>query len=123
MAVGGLEHHDLGPDAIETDCAVHPAAFDRRLALELKPELQEELGDCGKVVHHDPDVFHPLDAHTAGSCHGQGRSKPQRSPSSWSKVLDRIDEKVDTELVEALGSEQLLHFTLDARRVRAPRGR
>jgi hypothetical protein len=43
--------------------AVHRAAFDGPLALQLESEFDEELG-CGlEVVNHDADVLHPLDRH------------------------------------------------------------
>ena len=60
---GGLQDRDLCPDAVEPHDAVHPAALDRHLALQLESEFDEELG-CGReVVNHDADVLHPLDRH------------------------------------------------------------
>jgi hypothetical protein len=50
-------------DAVERHDAVHPAALDRPLALQLESELDEELG-CGReVINHDADVVHALDRH------------------------------------------------------------
>ena len=63
VAVRGLHDRDLDPDAVEPDDAVHPAALDRRLALQLESELDEELGRGREVVDHDADVVHPLDRH------------------------------------------------------------
>ena len=63
VAVRGLQHRDLCPDAVEPHDAVHPAALYRPLALQLEAEFDEELG-CGReVVNHDADVLHPLDRH------------------------------------------------------------
>src|SRR5205807_10378309 len=62
VAVRGLQDRDLCPDPVEPHDAVHPAALDRPLALQLESEF-DELG-CGReVVNHDADVLHPLDRH------------------------------------------------------------
>src|SRR5438128_3496044 len=42
VAVRGLHHCVLHPDALETHDAVHPTALDRPLALQLESELDEE---------------------------------------------------------------------------------
>jgi hypothetical protein len=43
VAVRGLHHRDVRPDALEPHHAVHPTALDRPLALQqLKSELDEE---------------------------------------------------------------------------------
>ena len=61
MAVRGLQHRNLCPDAVEPYPAVHPPALDRPLALQLESEFDKELG-CGReVVNHDAYVFHPFD--------------------------------------------------------------
>jgi hypothetical protein len=53
VAVRGLQDRDLCPDAVKPHDAVHPAALDRPLALQLESEFDEELG-CGReVVNHD----------------------------------------------------------------------
>src|SRR5207245_2606990 len=76
MAVRGLQDRDLCPDAIEPHDAVHPAAFDRPLALQLESEFDEELG-CGReVVNHDADVLHPLDRHVLDG--KESRFEPRR---------------------------------------------
>ncbi len=63
MAVRGLQERDLCPDAVEPPDAVHPAALDRPLSLQLESKFDEEPG-CGReVVNHDADVLHPLDRH------------------------------------------------------------
>lgn len=60
VAVYGLQHCDLRPDALESHDAVCPAAFDWPLALQLESKFDEELG-CGReVVNHDADVLHAL---------------------------------------------------------------
>ena len=58
-AVRGLQHGDLCPDAVESHDAVHPAALERPLALQLESELDEELDRGREVVNHDADVVHP----------------------------------------------------------------
>jgi hypothetical protein len=61
VAVRSLQHRNLRPDALEPHDAVHPAALDGPLALELESELGEELSRGREVVNHDADVLHPLD--------------------------------------------------------------
>jgi hypothetical protein len=75
-AVRGLQDRDLCPDAVEPHDAVHPAALDRPLALQLESEFDEELG-CGReVVNHDADVLHPLDRHLLDG--KESRFEPRR---------------------------------------------
>jgi hypothetical protein len=63
VAVRGPHHRDLAPDAVESDGAVRPEAFDLPLAFQLHAELGEER-DCGvQVVDDDGDVVHPLNGH------------------------------------------------------------
>ncbi len=76
MAVRGLQHGDLRPDAVEPHDAVHPAALDRPLTLQLESEFDEEL-DCGReVVNHDADVVHPSDRHVLDGT--ESRLEPRR---------------------------------------------
>src|SRR5436309_12029676 len=63
MAVRGLHHRDLRPDALEPHHAVHPTALDRPLALQLESELDEERRRGREVVDHDAHVLHALDRH------------------------------------------------------------
>ncbi len=62
-AVRGVHDRDLRANAVESHDAVHPAALDRPLALQLEPELDEELGRGREVVDDDAHVVHPLDRH------------------------------------------------------------
>ena len=78
MAVRGLQHRDLRPDAVEPHDAIHPAALDRPPALQLESELDEELGRGREVVNHDADVVHPLDRHVLDG--KESRFEPRRSP-------------------------------------------
>jgi hypothetical protein len=56
--------------------AVHPAALDRPLSLQLESKFDEELG-CGReVVNHDADVLHPFDRHVLYG--NESRFEPQR---------------------------------------------
>jgi hypothetical protein len=61
VAARSLHHREPRPYAVEPHDAVHPATFDGPLALQLKPELDEELGRGREVVNHDAHVVHPLD--------------------------------------------------------------
>ena len=63
VAVRGLHHRDLRPDALEPHHAVHPTALDRPLALQLESELDEERRRGREVVDHDAHVLHALDRH------------------------------------------------------------
>src|SRR6266540_2112817 len=63
VAVRGLHHRDLRPDALEPYHAVHPTALDRPLALQLESELDEERRRGREVVDHDAHVLHALDCH------------------------------------------------------------
>jgi len=63
VAVRGLHHRDLCPDALEPHHAVHPTALDRPLALQLESELDEERRRGREVVDHDDHVLHALDRH------------------------------------------------------------
>ena len=58
-----LQHRDLRLDALEPHHAVHPATLDRRLALQLEPELDEEGRRGRKVVDHYAHMVHALDRH------------------------------------------------------------
>ena len=62
VAVRSLHHRKLHPDALEPHDAVHPAAVDLSLALQLESELDGELSRGHEVVVHDADVLHPLDS-------------------------------------------------------------
>ena len=63
VAVRSLHHRNVRPYALEPHDAVHPATFDRPLALQHESELDEELSRGREVVNHDADVLHPLDSH------------------------------------------------------------
>src|SRR6266508_2348344 len=63
MAVGGPHHRDVAPDAVESDGAVRPKAFDLPLAFQLHAELGEERDSRVQVVDDDGDVVHPLNGH------------------------------------------------------------
>ena len=63
MAVRGPHHGDVASDAVEPDDAVHPRSLDRRLALQLQAELDEERDRSLEVVDDDADVVHPQDRH------------------------------------------------------------
>src|SRR6267143_1064702 len=53
----------MSPDAVESDGAVRPKAFDLPLALKLHPKLGEERDGRVQVVDDDGDVVHPLNGH------------------------------------------------------------
>src|SRR5713101_6920587 len=53
------------PDAVESDGAVRPKAFDLPLAFQLHAELGEERDSRVQVVDDDCDVVHPLNGHVS----------------------------------------------------------
>src|SRR2546427_9205650 len=63
VAVRGLHHRDLRPDALEPHHAVHPTALHWPTALQLESELDEERRRGREVVDHDAHVVHALDRH------------------------------------------------------------
>jgi hypothetical protein len=63
VAVRGLHHRELHPDALEPHHAVDPTALDQPLALQLESELGEEGRRGREVVDHDAHVLHALDRH------------------------------------------------------------
>ena len=69
LAVRRLQHRDVRPYALEPHDAIHPAALDGPLALQLESELDEELDRGREVVDHDADVVHPLDRHLLDGKH------------------------------------------------------
>jgi hypothetical protein len=79
VAVRGPHHHDVAPDAVESDGAVREQAFDLRLAFHLHAELGEERDGGIQVFDHDGDVVHPLNGHVSehrqrrAACSGRRR--------------------------------------------------
>ncbi len=63
VAVRGPHHRDVAPDAVESDGAVGPEAFDLGLAFQFHAELGEERDGGVQVVDDDADVIHPLKGH------------------------------------------------------------
>jgi hypothetical protein len=63
VAVRGLQHRDLRPNALKPHHAVHPIAFGRPFTLQLESELDEECRRGRQVVDHDAHVLHALDRH------------------------------------------------------------
>jgi hypothetical protein len=63
VAVRGLQHRDLRPDALEPYHAVRPIGFDHAFALHLESELDEERRHGREVVDHDAHVLQVLDRH------------------------------------------------------------
>ncbi len=78
VAVRSFQHRDLGPDALEPHHAVDPLALDRRLALQLEPQLDEEHRRGREVVDHDAHVIHSLDRHALDASGTTVRFRPER---------------------------------------------
>jgi hypothetical protein len=75
VAVRGLHHRVLHPDALEPDHAVHPTALDLPLSLQLESEFDEERRRGRQVVNHDADVLHALDCHALDGSGATARAK------------------------------------------------
>src|SRR6266498_2597961 len=110
VAVRGLHHRDLRPDALEPHHAVHPTALDRPLALQLESELDEERRRGREVVDHDAHVLHALDRHaldgsgtTAPSYTAPSYSVP-RLPIGWWERAAHWSEETSDELLGSIGS-------------------
>jgi hypothetical protein len=56
VAVRGPHHRDVAPDAVESDGAVRPTAFDLRLAVQLHAEFCAERNCSLKVVNAMPTL-------------------------------------------------------------------
>src|SRR6476659_8842636 len=63
VPIGGPHHNDIDLDTFERVDAVHPRAFDRRLAFTRHAEGGEEGNGGWKVVDDDADMIHSLDRH------------------------------------------------------------
>src|SRR5439155_688014 len=80
LAIRGLEHRNVRPDALEAHHTVNPTALDQPFALQLESKLDKERCGGGEVVDHDAHVIHASDRHAFN-----GRPHPEptgRSPSS-----------------------------------------
>src|SRR5690606_35057220 len=64
VPVRGAQHRDLLADAVDPDDAIRPLALDRRPALELHAELDEERDGRVEVLDDDEDVVHAGDRHS-----------------------------------------------------------
>ena len=84
VAVRGLHHRVLHPDALEPDHAVDPTALDLPFSLQLESEFDEERGRSLEVVDHDAHVLQALDRHALD---GSGVTGPScsvsRLPIGW----------------------------------------
>jgi hypothetical protein len=87
VAVRGPHHRDLAPDAVQSDSAVRPQAFDLPLAFQLHAELGEECDGGVQVVDDDGDVVHPLNGHV---------SEPKTAASRRSVCRNRAAHPVAT---------------------------
>src|SRR6266511_3888923 len=65
VAVRGPHHCDVASDAVEPDDAVHPLAFDGRLALKLQTKFCKERDRSLEVVDNEEDVVHPQKRHVS----------------------------------------------------------
>src|SRR5712691_2074549 len=65
VTIRGPHHRDVAPDAVESDGAVRPKAFDLPLAFQFHAELGEERDSRVQVVDDDGDVVHPLNGHVS----------------------------------------------------------
>jgi hypothetical protein len=70
VAVRGPHHRDVAPDAVESDGAVHPKAFDLPLAFQLHAELGEER-DSGIHVSDNAEPGRDHEQPAAGEPRGR----------------------------------------------------
>jgi hypothetical protein len=68
VAVRCPHHRDVDPDAVEPVDPVDRLSLDRRPALQLHAELDEERDRRLEVVDDDAHVVHPLDRHVVLLC-------------------------------------------------------
>src|SRR4029078_2516089 len=61
VAIRASQHRDVAPDTLEPDQAIHRSSFDRRLALQLEAEVDEEGDRSLEVVADYADFVHPND--------------------------------------------------------------
>ena len=66
VLIRGPHHNDVDLDTFERVDAVHPGAFDRRLAFARHAEGGEEGNGGWEVVDDDADMVHSLDRHVPG---------------------------------------------------------
>jgi hypothetical protein len=86
VALRGLQHRGVDPDALEPHHAVHPFVLDRHLADQLESELDEERRRRREIVVHDAHVIHALDRHALeGSDAIRGDPAPGRG-----RIHDRV---------------------------------
>ena len=105
VAVRGLHHRILHPNALEPHHTVHPTALDLPFSVQREPELDEERRLGLEVVDHDAHVLHALDRHaldgsdtTAPATASLGcRSAGGNAPPHWS-------EETSDELLGSIGS-------------------
>src|SRR4051794_20039609 len=84
LAVRGLQHRELGPDALQPHDPVDPVAANGPLTLPLEPQLEKELGRRLEVLDHDSDVVHALDRHTSMLTGRGAYGRPtDGNPQSW----------------------------------------
>src|SRR6202521_2702962 len=98
VAVRGLQHRDLRPDALEPHHAVHPTALDRPLALQLESELDEERRRGREVVDHDAHVLHALDRHALDCSDATVPATASRLPIGWWERAAHWSEETSDEL-------------------------
>src|SRR5215218_11437136 len=70
-AIGRPYHHKLRPDAGEPVDLVNRLALDRRPALTLEPQADEERGRGVEVVHDDTHMIETQLAHTSAARHDE----------------------------------------------------
>jgi hypothetical protein len=78
VAVRGPHHRDLAPEAVESNGAVRPEAFDLPLAFQFHTELGEECDGGVQVVDDDGDIVHPLNGHVSQHMTAAGAAPVRR---------------------------------------------
>src|SRR5829696_904640 len=108
VAVRGPHHRNVAPDAVESDGAVRPKAFDLRLAFQLHAEFDKERLGRLKVVDDDADVVHPLNRHGGSPSSLRGPSWPLVSLGRSQRHI--LDTRKRTEVSDLLLAVTALEY-------------
>src|SRR6476646_7672174 len=93
VPIWGPHHHDVDLDTFEPVDAVHPRAFDRRLAFARHAERGEKSASGCQVVDDDADVVQSLDRHVPSITEAVRRGFVRRTKYRLSYVRSAFDRQ------------------------------